>query len=297
MERAAPIALLQLGTSGQLGGALMRVLGEDGTFAPTTLSRDAADFTRPEEIERAVRDAPRLDLVVNAVAYTAVDKAEEEETLAHRINAQALEVLAKATAARGVPLIHVSTDYVYDGTKSTPYREEDATAPLNAYGRTKLAGEEMIRRYQPAHVILRTSWIYSGHGRNFLKTMLRLGRERDEVRVVADQQGAPTSAASLAMAIRAIARDLAGPSSAFGTFHYADGGETSWCGFAQEIFRQAGLRARAVPIATADYPTPARRPANSRLDTGKISRTFGIHPPAWQTSLATVLAGMEETGK
>jgi dTDP-4-dehydrorhamnose reductase len=294
--RPAPIALLQFGTSGQLGDALVRVLGEDDRFASLALGRERADFTRPDEIERAVRDAASLDLVVNAAAYTAVDKAEEEETLAYRINAEAVEVLARSCAARGVPLIHVSTDYVYDGAKSAPYREDDATAPLNAYGRTKLAGEEMIRRHLPAHVILRTSWIYGGHGRNFLKTMLRLGRERDEVRVVADQHGAPTSAMSLAMAIRAIARGLAA-SPSFGTFHYADGGETSWCGFAEEIFRQAGLRARAVPIATADYPTPARRPANSRLDTAKISRTFGVRPPAWQSSLAAVLAGMKETGK
>jgi dTDP-4-dehydrorhamnose reductase len=293
-ERAAPVALLQFGASGQLGDALSRMLSRDADFAATILGRDKADLTRPAEIAKAILEAPQLDLVVNAAAYTAVDKAEEEEALAYRINAEAVEAMAKACAARGVPLIHVSTDYVYDGTKSAPYREDDATHPMNAYGRTKLAGEEMIREHQPAHVILRTSWIYSGHGRNFLKTMLRLGAERDEVRVVADQHGAPTAAGDLAGAILVIAKKLKTPSPAFGTFHYANGGETNWCGFAQEIFRQAQSRARAIPISAADYPTPARRPANSRLDTGKISRTFAIHPPAWQSSLAAVIAGMKE---
>ena len=293
-ERTAPIALLQFGASGQLGDALTRMLARDAAFAPTILGRDKADLTRPEEIGKAILDAPNLDLVVNAAAYTAVDKAEEEEALAYRINAEAVSAMAQACAARGVPLIHVSTDYVYDGTKPAPYREDDAPHPMNAYGRTKLAGEEMIASTLPAHVILRTSWIYSGHGRNFLKTMLRLGAERDEVRVVADQHGAPTAAGDLAAAILAIGKILTGSSPAFGTFHFAGGGETSWCGFAEEIFRQAQLRARAVPILAADYPTPARRPANSRLDTAKISRTFGIHPPAWQSSLAAVLAGMKE---
>ena len=154
----------------------------------------------------------------------------------------------------------------------------------------------MIREQLPAHVILRTSWIFSARGQNFMKTMLRLGAEREEVRVVDDQRGAPTSAADLANAIITVARQIAGANrpSLFGTFHFADAGETSWCGFAEEIFRQARLRARAVPIPTTEYPTPARRPLNSRLDTGKISRTFGIHPPSWQTSLAAVLGGMQE---
>ncbi|HEY4276546.1 MAG TPA: dTDP-4-dehydrorhamnose reductase [Rhizomicrobium sp.] len=293
---SAPIALLQFGATGQLGDALARMLAGHEKFAPTILGRDKADFTRPDDIARAVLEAPHLDLVVNATAYTAVDKAEEEEALAHRINAETVGAMAKACAARGVPLIHVSTDYVYDGTKPAPYREDDATHPMNAYGRTKLAGEEMIAKHLPAHVILRTSWVYSGHGRNFLKTMLRLGAERDEVRVVADQYGAPTAAGDLASAILAIGERLTGPAPTFGVFHFAGSGETSWYGFAEEIFAQAQLRARAIPISTADYPTPARRPANSRLDTAKISRTFDIHPPAWQSSLAAILAGMKETG-
>lgn len=286
--------VLQFGRSGQLGTELVAVLSRNPDIRATVLGRDEADFTDPSGIENAILKAGALDLVINAVAYTAVDRAEQEETLAYRVNAEAMDAMARACAARGVPLIHVSTDYVYDGAKSSPYVESDPTGPLNAYGRSKLAGENFIRDRLPAHVILRTSWVYSAWGRNFMTTMLRLGAERDEVRVVDDQFGAPTSARDLAEAIATIARRITGPMPQFGTYHYADAGETSWHGFAAEIFRQAGLKARAVPIPATEYPTPARRPANSRLDATKISRIFGIHPPAWQTSLAGVLAGMEE---
>lgn len=286
--------VLQFGRSGQLGTELVAVLSRNPDIRATVLGRDEADFTDPSGIENAILKAGALDLVINAVAYTAVDRAEQEETLAYRVNAEAMDAMARACAARGVPLIHVSTDYVYDGAKSSPYVESDPTGPLNAYGRSKLAGENFIRDRLPAHVILRTSWVYSAWGRNFMTTMLRLGAERDEVPVVDDQFGAPTSARDLAEAIATIARRITGPMPQFGTYHYADAGETSWHGFAAEIFRQAGLKARAVPIPATEYPTPARRPANSRLDATKISRIFGIHPPAWQTSLAGVLAGMEE---
>jgi dTDP-4-dehydrorhamnose reductase len=289
--------ILQFGRSGQLGTELTALLSKDADIRLTVLDRAEADFTDPSGIEGAVLKAGKLDLVVNAVAYTAVDRAEQEEALAYRVNAEAVDALARGCAARGVPLIHVSTDYVYDGAKPGPYVESDPTGPLNAYGRTKLAGEDRIRERLPAHVILRTSWVYSAWGRNFMTTMLRLGAERDEVRVVADQYGAPTSARDLAEAIGRIARQITGPEPGFGTYHYADAGETSWQGFAAEIFRQAGLKARAIPIPAAEYPTPSRRPANSRLDLTKISRIFGIHPLAWQTSLARVLAGMEETHK
>ena len=287
--------VLQFGLSGQLGTELVAVLAKDPDVHAIALSRAEADFTNPSGIESAVLKAGALDVVVNAVAYTAVDRAEQEEALAYRVNAEAVDAMARACAARGVPLIHVSTDYVYDGAKPGPYVESDPTGPLNAYGRTKLAGENRIREHLPAHVILRTSWVYSGGGRNFMTTMLRLGAERDEVRVVDDQYGAPTSARDMAEAIATIVRRITGPAPPFGTYHYADAGETSWHGFAAEIFRQAGLKARAVPIPAAEYPTPAQRPANSRLDTTKISRIFDIHPPAWRTSLARVLAGMKET--
>lgn len=294
----SPVHLLQFGQSGQLGGELAAALAGRDDFISTILGRGEADFTRPEGLEKAIRDATHLDVVVNAVAYTAVDRAETEQELARRVNAEAVGHLARACRARAVPLIHVSTDYVYDGTKSGPYLESDAVNPQNFYGRSKLEGEDLIRKHQPAHVILRTSWVYSARGQNFMKTMLRLGAEREEVRVVDDQRGAPTSARDLADAILSVARRIArgDQAAAHGTFHFAGAGETSWCGFAREIFRLARPRARAVPISTADYPTPARRPLNSRLDTGKISRTFGIHPPAWEASLAAVLAGMEEKG-
>ncbi len=290
------IALLQFGTSGQLGGELAGILAKEPDFRLTALDRSQADFTKSREVERAVLDAPELDVVVNAAAYTAVDRAETERELAYRVNAETVETLARACRTRNIPLIHVSTDYVYDGAKSSPYLESDATGPINVYGQTKLAGEDHIRNHHPAHVILRTSWIFSARGQNFMKTMLRLGAERAEVRVVDDQRGAPTSAFDLASAIAAIARKIAGSDQLplFGTFHFAGAGETSWHGFAEEIFRQAHLRARAVPIPTAEYPTPARRPLNSRLDTAKISRTFAIQPPSWQTSLAATLAGMQE---
>jgi dTDP-4-dehydrorhamnose reductase len=292
----SPINLLQFGRSGQLGGALVEALAKEKGFRLAVLGRGDADFTKPQAIEKAILEAPELDIVVNTVAYTAVDRAEAEQELAHRVNAEAVGHLARACRARGVPLVHISTDYVYDGAKSGPYLESDAPGPINVYGQTKLAGEELIRGHIPAHVILRTSWIFSARGQNFLKTMLRLGAEREEVRVVDDQWGAPTSATDLANAIITIARQIAGADrpALFGTFHFADAGETSWYGFAEEIFRQARLHARAVPISTAEYPTPARRPQNSRLDTGKISRIFGIHPPSWQTSLAATLAGMQE---
>jgi len=289
--------VLQFGQSGQLGTELIAAWPKNPDIRPTILSRAEVDFTDPSAIENAVLKKDAVDVVVNAAAYTAVDRAEQEETLAYRVNAEAVDAMARACATRGVPLIHVSTDYVYDGAKPGPYVESDPTGPLNAYGRTKLAGEDRVRDRFPAHVILRTSWVYSAWGRNFMTTMLRLGAERDEVRVVDDQYGAPTSARDLAEAIGQIARQITGPAPQFGTYHYADAGETSWHGFAAEIFRQAGLKARAVPIPAAEYPTPAKRPANSRLDAGKISRIFGIHPPAWQTSLAKVLAGMEETRK
>jgi dTDP-4-dehydrorhamnose reductase len=286
--------ILQFGRSGQLGTELIAALSKDPDIRTTVLGREEADFTDPSVIEKAVLKAGSLDVVINAAAYTAVDRAEQEEALAYRVNAEAVGAMAQACATRGVPLIHISTDYVYDGAKSGPYVESDPTGPLNAYGRTKLAGENLIRDHLPAHVILRTSWVYSAWGRNFMTTMLRLGKERDDVRVVDDQYGAPTSARDLAEAIAAIARQIGGAAPSFGTYHYADAGEASWCDFAAEIFRQAGLKARAVPIPAAEYPTPSQRPANSRLDVAKISRIFGIHPPAWQTSLARVLAGMEE---
>jgi len=295
-----PIHLLQFGANGQLARELSRALGNDSDICTTVLSRAQADFTKPQEVAEAVLAAPHVNVVVNAVAYTAVDKAESEKALAECVNAITVGRLADACRRRNVPLIHVSTDYVYDGTKSTPYVESDATNPLSVYGKTKLAGEALIRDGLKEHVILRTSWVYSAHGSNFLKTMLRLGAERQELRIIDDQWGAPTSATDLARAIVKIVHNLAVSEDhrRFGTFHFANAGVTTWRGFAEEIFRQAssaGVSARVVPIGSADYPLPARRPANSRLDTTKIGMVYGVAPALWQASLASVMADLKES--
>ena len=218
-------------------------------------------------------------MVINASAYTKVDRAETDEEAAFRANATGPEILAKACAAAGLPLIHVSTDYVFDGTKSGAYRESDPVAPLGVYGRSKSAGEEAIRRHLPQHVIVRTSWVYGIYGANFLKTILRLAGERDELRIVADQSGCPTSTADLAQALLAVAQALGEGRAVSGTYHLAGTGVTTWHGFASRIVEAqrpfTGRSPSVVPIRTEEYPTPAQRPANSELDSALFSRTFG----------------------
>lgn len=294
--------VLVLGTPGQLGHELMKAAWPaetrlDGVGYP------GFDLSRPgavDEILAAPPSAPpsahEPELVVNATAYTAVDKAESEPELAYLINRDGPARMAELTAARGVPLIHVSTDYVFDGTRPGLYREDEPVAPANVYGASKAAGEEAVRQGNPRHIILRTSWVYAVHGQNFVHTMLRLGREREELGVVADQWGAPTAAADLAAAIVTIAgRIAADPATVpWGTYHCTGRGETSWHGFAGHIFaaleRAEGRRPRLKAIATADYPTPARRPLNSRLDGSRLAAAFGIVLPPWQESLDRVLA-------
>lgn len=284
--------LLVTGTSGQLAQCLLeRGLLERGPAQGVdviAMRRPQLDLTIPSTIAVALADA-RPDVVVSAAAYTAVDKAESEEALAQRVNAQGAGDIARQCERFGVPVIHLSTDYVFDGSGSAPYVETDATAPINAYGRSKLAGEVAVANACQRHVILRTSWVHSPYGANFVKTMLRLGAERSEVRVVDDQHGCPTQALDLAEAILRLAERIAArPAGAgeWGLYHAAGSGETTWCGFAREIFTIAGHRGkgapRVTPIATADYPTPARRPANSRLDCSKLARTFGIALPDWR---------------
>ena len=290
--------LLLLGGNGQVGRELRRVLpalGEvvvgtrDGTGADV-----AADFDAPDALAGLVRRiAP--DVVVNAAAHTAVDRAESEPDAAFRANALAPAALAAGCADAGALLVHYSTDYVFNGTGTRPYREDDATAPLGVYGASKLAGEEAIRASGARHAILRTAWVYAAHGRNFLHTMLRLAAERDELRVVADQVGAPTPAAWIAEATGQLLRRGV---QASGTWHLVAAGETSWHGFAEAIIDEAlaaGLlarRPRVLPIATADYPTPARRPAYSVLDTARLQRDFGVVPPDWREGLRRTLAGL-----
>ncbi|MFZ5606887.1 MAG: dTDP-4-dehydrorhamnose reductase [Pseudomonadota bacterium] len=287
--------VLLLGGNGQVGRELRRTLPALGEV--TVATRDgagadmAADFDAPPALQALVqRLAP--DVVVNAAAYTAVDRAESEPEAAFRVNAEAPAALARACAVTGALLLHYSTDYVFDGGNARPYREDDPAAPLGVYGASKWAGEEAIRAGGARHAILRTAWVYAAHGRNFLRTMLQLAAEREELRVVADQIGAPTPAAWIAEATAHILRRGV-PAS--GTWHLTAAGETSWHGFAEAIMAEAlaaGLLARCprvLPITSADYPTPARRPAYSVLDIARLRADFGLAPPDWRDGLrATV---------
>ena len=294
--------ILLLGGNGQVGRELRRSLAPLGEVIVATRdgvdADEVADFDAPATLESLVtRLAP--DVVVNAVAYTAVDRAETDAEAAFRANAEAPAALARACAAAGALLVHYSTDYVFDGTGTRPYREDDATAPLGVYGASKLAGEQAIRTSGARHAILRTAWVYAAHGKNFLLTMLRLGAERSELRVVADQIGAPTPAAWIADATAALLRHGVAAS---GTWHLVAAGQTSWHGFAQAIFEEAhaaGLLARlpdVQPIATSEYPTLARRPAYSVLDTGTLAADFGIAPPHWRDGLRAVIAELAVAG-
>ena len=301
--------LLVVGGNGQVGRELLRSLAPLGEVIATT--RDGrlhavdegtavacvqADLADTEALAALVREiAP--DVVLNAAACTAVDKAESDADTAFRINAEAPGVLARACAKAGIPLVHYSTDYVFDGQGTRPWREDDPTAPLGVYGASKLAGEQAVREAGGRHFIFRTAWVYAAHGHNFLRTMLRLGAARDELRVVADQIGSPTSAALIADATAAVlSQMLADSRHAGGTWHLVASGETSWHGFAEAIFDEAvaaGLLARrpkVVPITTAEYPTPARRPGYSRLDTSRFQRDFGFDLPDWKEGLREVVA-------
>ncbi len=296
------MTVLLFGGNGQLGQELQRALAPLGTLVATTRSGalpdgsacETADFNEPESLA-ALLDRVRPEVVVNAAAYTAVDRAEDDRDAAWRANAEAPGVIARWCAAAGVPLVHYSTDYVFDGQGTRPYREDDATAPLGVYGASKLAGEEAIRAAGGRHLIFRTAWVYAAHSANFLRTMLRVGAERDVLRVVADQVGTPTPAALIAD-VTAQALQHAGGLS--GTWHLTATGETSWHGFAEAIFAEAvsaGKLARAPKveaITTADYPTPARRPAYSHLDVRKLESDFGIGLPSWQEGLKRVIAAL-----
>ena len=282
------------GTKGQLAQSLLAC--ETADISLIAVGRVSMDFEKLQTIAPALASA-RPDVIVNAAAYTAVDQAETEEGRAFRINATAAGAVAASARKLNIPVIHLSTDYVFDGHAAVPYRETDATAPLNAYGRSKLAGEKTVATANPDHVILRTSWIYSPFGQNFLKTMLRLGETRNEINVVADQYGCPTAAADIAGAIVAIAAMLrAKPDDARlrGTFHLAGSGEATWAGFAQTIFDEAARHGRGsvnvVPITAAEYPTAAARPDNSRLNCDKLSEVYGLQLPDWRSSARACVA-------
>lgn len=290
--------ILVTGGTGQLGHELAAAAWPDGAqvHAPARSELDLAD---PASIRRVLAGRP-WSAIVSSGAYTAVDKAESDVEAAWAANALAPAILARGAAEAGIPIVHVSTDYVFAGDKPEPYREDDPVGPLGVYGASKQGGEGAVRTANPRHAILRTGWLVSAHRVNFLKTMLRLAGDRDEVRVVDDQRGCPTFASDLAAALVTVTRRLIADRDApTGTFHYVCDGEVSWAGFATAIFaasaRAGGPSARVVPIPTAEYPTPARRPANSRLSTEKIRVAYGIVPPSWRDSLddhvARVLVG------
>ncbi len=287
--------LAVIGQTGQLARELV-ALGPASGWEVTTLGRNEADLSDPAGAARALEAALPAHAVINAAAYTAVDKAESEEALAHTINAEAPGALAKVCANSGVPFLHVSTDYVFDGLKETPYTEGDATAPQGAYGRSKLVGEEAVMTAGGQWLIARTAWVYSPHGANFVKTMLRVGKARDEMRVVDDQLGCPTSAHELARCLLVAAAAMVESRSAGGLYHLAGAGETSWAGFAEAIFSRAEPHWNRRPvlhrIKTEEYPTPARRPANSRLDCVKFEAAFGTRPEHWEASLDAVMAAL-----
>lgn len=290
IEEQAFMRVIVIGKEGQVARALAERAPAHGAKA-VLLGRPGLDLADPSGIEDTLREAGG-DLIVNAAAYTAVDQAETESELAEAINGIGAGVAAGAAAAMRVPFIQISTDYVFDGTLDRPYREDDAVNPLGAYGRSKRLGEEAVAAETEDHAILRTAWIYSPFGRNFVKTMLRLAKDREEVGIVADQLGSPTSALDIADGIFAVAKNLLEKPqdrTLRGIFHMAGTGFASWAEFASEIFtlsaRYGGPSARVHPLATEDYPTPAKRPANSRLDCTKLETIHGVRLPSWPTSL------------
>ena len=300
--------ILLLGAGGQVGFELMRALGPLGALLPAT--RDGtlpggarcrvADLGAAAPVLRALLDDAAPDLIVNAAAYTAVDRAEDEPALARRINAEAVDTLGRWAATRGVPVIHYSTDYVFDGSGQRAWREDDAAAPLGVYGASKLAGEQALYASGAPHLILRTAWVYAARGRNFLRAMLRLAAERDTLRVVSDQFGTPTPArlianATAAIVARSAPRGTFGSDVPWGTYHLTAAGHTSWHGFATALLtsaQRAGLIAkspRVEAIASADYPTRARRPAWSVLDCARVQQTFALRLPEWDVALNAVI--------
>ncbi|RYC13951.1 dTDP-4-dehydrorhamnose reductase [Ciceribacter ferrooxidans] len=287
--------ILITGVTGQVGHALCRYdWPEDAEIVAA--SRHDLDLAETESIASYI-SAGRFDAVINPAAYTAVDRAETDLVAAWRVNALAPAAMAAATWKVGIPLICVSTDYVFDGTKAGAYNEDAPISPSGVYGASKAAGELAVRTGNPRHVILRTSWVFSAHGANFVKTMLRLAEERPRLRVVDDQRGCPTSARDIAAVLAKITlRLIADPQAPTGTYHFSNAEPTTWCDFAKEIFRQTEPFGYPVPdveaIATTEYPTPARRPANSVLETTKIERDFAVVPRPWREALAEVLSDL-----
>jgi dTDP-4-dehydrorhamnose reductase len=284
--------LLIAGWQGQIARALVEMAPACADVRACAVGRAALDICSAKSIERALSQIEPT-IVINSAAYTAVDKAETEPERAFELNRDGAKLLAEAAAKRGVPIIQISTDYVYGGGKDAPFHEDDATAPVTVFGRSKLEGEHAVAEANPRHVILRTSWVFSPSGRNFVKTMLARAAEGERVRVVDDQHGNPTYAQHLVGAILELARQLSGKKAdegPWGIYHAAGTGAATWRELAEEIFRQSAARggpsAAVEPISSADYPTPAQRPANSRLDCNKLECTFGLRLPAWQQGVS-----------
>lgn len=283
--------ILLFGAGGQLG---QEIIARAPAFRIDVVARARAqtDIADRDMVAAAIRDT-QPDLVVNAAAYTRVDKAESEPAEAYRVNATGAGTVAQACAAAGIPVIHFSTDYVFDGTKPSAYVESDPTGPLNVYGASKLAGEDAVRANHKKHLILRTSWVYGSYGANFLKTMLRLAGERDELKVVADQRGSPTCTRDLADAVLQLTPQLLGGQS-WGTYHFSGDGATDWCQFADEILKAretwTGARPAVTPITSADYPAAARRPLNSVLDNRLFQATYRLKARPWRDAARETVA-------
>ena len=287
-----------IGSNGQLGWELVRI-GEARGLKILALDYPEIDIGEPASIDSRI-ESREIDLIINAAAYTAVDRAESDREAAFAVNHKGPAHLADTCHKRGIPLIHVSTDYVFDGTKLGAYVEEDPVAPLGVYGESKAAGEAEVRERIAKHIIVRTAWLCGLHGHNFVKTMLKLGHEKDTLRVVSDQFGCPTFAADLAGVILEVVRQSwKNESVKWGTYHYCGAGKTSWHGFATAIFEVAGQYEKfavknVVPISTAEYPAPVKRPANSVLDCSKMERHFGIRPRPWRQSLEEMIKQLYE---
>ena len=284
--------LLVTAAQGQVGHALT-TLAKDSDIEMISLPREQLDITNPASIQTSIEQI-KPDVLVNAAAYTAVDKAESDQQAAYQINETGAENLARACQQAGIPLIHISTDYVYSGEQSRPYTETDAAEPMNVYGASKLAGDRAIAAILDEHIILRTSWVFGRHGNNFVKTMLRLGKERDELGVIDDQHGCPTAAEDIALTILILCEAIKAGNGCWGLYHYCGQPTTSWYGFASSIFDRAksmgfdlGVRIKAIP--GSDYPTPAKRPKSTILDCSKIKNQYNIDQPDWQARLDAII--------
>jgi dTDP-4-dehydrorhamnose reductase len=291
------VKVLVTGKEGQVARSLAVLAKGRRDIELVSAARPELDLARPETIAPVIQ-AARPDIVISAAAYTAVDQAEDEPDLAFAVNATGAGEVARAAAAIGAPVIHLSTDYVFDGKATRPYREDVATNPQGAYGASKLAGEKAVAAANPRHVIVRTAWVYSPFGKNFVKTMLRLAETRDEIAVVSDQWGNPTSAHDIAegLLVACVHIGKGGGANLWGTYHLAGAGDASWADFAEDIFKVSmelrGPSANVRRIKTSDYPTPARRPANSRLDIDRFLNVFGYASPRWRDSVSSTVGNL-----